>query len=347
MQTDRYDYAPIIRRKPFKWPNHARIALVVAPNIEFFHIDKVIPGAPGSQLPDVTGYALRDYGSRIGVFRMMDVLDKHGIRATVLLNADVCAHHPAIIEEGNQRNWEWLGHGVTNNIRMNQYPAAEERAVVKQIKDTIAAATGKVPRGWLGVTIQRVTPELAKSFRLPETRGALVSAVVEGSPAQTAGLKPGDVIVAYNGRTVARSDELPRAVAATPVGREVPLSVLRDGKTVALTAKIARLAEVDEAASPASGEKPRLGLQLQTLTPKLAAELGLRDRSGVLVRGVEDGSPAAGAGLRPGDVIAEIDHRPVKNVEDLKETMARHAPGTPTLLLVHREHGNLYIAIGS
>ena len=107
---------------------------MVAPNIEFFHIDKVIPGAPSSQLPDVTGYALRDYGSRIGVFRMMEVLDKHGIRATVLLNADVCAHHPAIIEEGNKRNWEWLGHGVTNNMRMNQYPAEEERAVIRQIE---------------------------------------------------------------------------------------------------------------------------------------------------------------------------------------------------------------------
>jgi hypothetical protein len=71
MQTDRYDYSPIIRRKPFQWPNNARVALIVAPNIEFFHIDKVIPGAPNSLLPDVTGYALRDYGSRIGVFRMM------------------------------------------------------------------------------------------------------------------------------------------------------------------------------------------------------------------------------------------------------------------------------------
>ena len=123
MQSDRYDYSPIIRRKPFKWPNDARVALMVAPNIEFFHIDKVIPGAPTPLLPDVTGYALRDYGSRIGVFRMMEVLDKHRIRATVLLNADVCAHHPAIIEEGNKRKWEWLGHGVTNNIRMTQYPA--------------------------------------------------------------------------------------------------------------------------------------------------------------------------------------------------------------------------------
>jgi hypothetical protein len=102
MQTDRYDYAPIIRRKPLHWPNKARVALMIAPNIEFFHIDKIIPGASSSQLPDVTGYALRDYGARIGVFRMMEVLDKHGIRATVLLNSDVCAHHAAIIEEGNK-----------------------------------------------------------------------------------------------------------------------------------------------------------------------------------------------------------------------------------------------------
>ena len=150
MQTDRYDYSPIIRRKRLQWPDDARIALMVAPNIEFFHVDKVIPGAPSTQLPDVTGYALRDYGSRIGVFRMMEVLDKHGIRATVLLNSDVCEHHKAIIEEGNKRQWEWLGHGVTNNIRINQYPPDEERDVIRRIRETIATATGKAPRGWLG-----------------------------------------------------------------------------------------------------------------------------------------------------------------------------------------------------
>ena len=150
MKTDRYEYSPIVRREPLAWPNGAKVALIVAPNIESFHIDKVIPGAPSSHLPDVTGYALRDYGSRVGVFRMMDVLDKHGVRATVLLNSDVCAHHPAIIEEGNERKWEWLGHGVTNNIRINQYPPEEERAVIRQIKETITAATGKAPRGWLG-----------------------------------------------------------------------------------------------------------------------------------------------------------------------------------------------------
>lgn len=150
MLTDRYSYLPIIRRKPFRWPNGARIALMVAPNIECFHIDKVIPGAANSYLPDVTGYALRDYGARIGVFRLMEILDKHGIQASVLLNADVCVHYPAIIEEGNKRNWEWLGHGMTNNLRMTQYAADEERAVVRQIRETITTGTGKAPRGWLG-----------------------------------------------------------------------------------------------------------------------------------------------------------------------------------------------------
>jgi len=150
MQTDRYDYSPMIRRAPLKWPNDARIALMVAPNIEFFHIYKAIPGAASSQLPDVTGYALRDYGSRVGVFRMMEVLDNHRIRATVLLNADVCQHHPAIIEEGNKRQWEWLGHGITNNIRMNQYALDEEGAIVRQVRETITRGTGKALRGWLG-----------------------------------------------------------------------------------------------------------------------------------------------------------------------------------------------------
>lgn len=149
MENRRYDYQPIIKRKPLGWPNGARIALLVCPNIEYFHIDKTIPGAP-PHLPDVTGYALRDYGSRVGVFRMMEILDKHGIRASVLLNSDVCAHHPAIIEEGKKRKWEWLGHGVTNNIRVNQYPPEKEREIIRQVKETIAAAVGKAPRGWLG-----------------------------------------------------------------------------------------------------------------------------------------------------------------------------------------------------
>jgi len=221
-------------------------------------------------------------------------------------------------------------------------PIALAKPVLTQL-----ASTGHVTRGWLGVTIQLVTPDLARSFHLPAPRGALVSAVVEGSPAQKAGLTPGDVILDYNGREVARSDELPRVVAETPVGSEVPLTVMREGNRITLRVKIARLAEAEEGVTPAEAGTPALGLRLRTLTPRLAQELGLHDTHGVLVRGVEDGSPAASAGIQPGDVIAEIDHRPVKNVEDLQRAMGRHAAGTPTLILVHRHDGNLYVAIGA
>jgi serine protease Do len=209
------------------------------------------------------------------------------------------------------------------------------------------AEVGHVVRGYLGVAIQRVTPELARSFGMAEARGALVSAVVEGSPATKAGLKPGDVIVEYDGRPIARSEELPRAVAATPVGRQVRLTAMRDGKAVTLSAKIAQLAEAEEPATPDSKGRPALGLAVETLTPKLAQELGLPDRSGVLVRGIEEDSPAASAGVRAGDVIAEVDHHPVKTVDDLTRLIHQHHADVPTLLLVHRQGGHFYIALPS
>jgi allantoinase len=150
MENRRYDYLPIVGRPVIQWPDDARIALLVCPNIEYFHIDKHIPPAQDPQVPDVPAYTLRDFGSRIGVFRMMDVLDKHGIRASVLLNSDVCEQHPKIIEEGKKRNWEWLGHGTTNNLRLTHYPLEEEREVIRQVKETITASVGTAPKGWLG-----------------------------------------------------------------------------------------------------------------------------------------------------------------------------------------------------
>lgn len=161
MENRRYDYSPIIKRKALKWPNGARVALWVCPNIEFFHLDKPLPRFSTGHLPDIQAYTLRDYGSRIGVFRLMDVMDKYGIRASVLLNAEVCKYQPQIIEEGNKRGWEWLGHGITNNLRMNQYPPEEERKVIREVRDIIASSTGKAPKGWLG-------PGLAESFNTPD-----------------------------------------------------------------------------------------------------------------------------------------------------------------------------------
>src|SRR5712692_4352336 len=112
MENSRYDYSPIIQRKRLKWPAGARLAFWVCSNIEYFHIDKPIPAASSSYLPDIQGYSLLDYRSRIGALRMTPLLHKYRIRPTVLPNAAVCDLHPAIIEEGKKRTWEWLGHGM-------------------------------------------------------------------------------------------------------------------------------------------------------------------------------------------------------------------------------------------
>jgi allantoinase len=161
MKNPRYDYSPIISREKIAWPDNGRIALWVAPNIEYFHFDMPIRGSGSNHKPDVPGYTLRDYGSRVGVFRIMSVLDKFGIRASVLLNAEVCEHHPEIIAEGNKRNWEWLGHGLTNSVSMLDYSADEERGIIHKVKETITASTGKEPKGWLG-------PGLGETFDTPD-----------------------------------------------------------------------------------------------------------------------------------------------------------------------------------
>lgn len=161
MVKNRYDYQPISKRKKLEWPGGARLAFWVGPNIEFFYLDKPLPGAPGMPLPDVQAYSLRDYGSRVGVFRLMEVFDKYEMRASVLLNSDVCQDQPEIIAEGKKRNWEWLGHGLTNNVRLNQYPLEEERNIIRQVKETITAAVGTAPKGWLG-------PGLAETYNTPD-----------------------------------------------------------------------------------------------------------------------------------------------------------------------------------
>ena len=212
---------------------------------------------------------------------------------------------------------------------------------------TQLAASGHVVRGYLGVTIQRVTTDLAKSFNLPDAHGALVTSVAEGGPARGAGLRPGDVIVEYDGRRLARSDELPRLVGETLLGRDVPLTVVRDGKTLTLRAMIVKLAEPEEQRTAQTGGRPSLGIAVQTVTRELAAQLGLPAQQGVLVSGVEDGSPAASAGVQPGDVIAEIDKKPVQSVDDLERELAGVRPGAPVLFFVHRNGGDLYIAVES
>jgi len=152
-----FPYSPIIRRPRLEWPDAARVALWVIPNIEFFSLEDRIPagaGGSGTKPPDVPAWAVRDYGNRVGVFRLMKVLDRYGIRGTVALNSNLCARHPEIIEEGRARKWEWMGHNETNTQRLNEVPPEEERRIIGDSLATIERATGKRPLGWLGSGLQ-------------------------------------------------------------------------------------------------------------------------------------------------------------------------------------------------
>ncbi len=221
-------------------------------------------------------------------------------------------------------------------------PINAARTVVAQLADT-----GHVTRGWLGVKIQRLTPELAKSFDA-STGGALVTDVTPDSPAMKAGLKRGDVIVEYDGQPVTKVDELPRMVAGTPVGRAVNLGIVRDGKPVRLTVNVARLDEPDQTAAASGADAhATLGLAVESLTPSTARQAGVDVARGVLVRDVREGGAAAAAGVQPGDVIVEVDHRPVASVQDLKTAIDRHGKGAPILMLVQREGESLYVAVAS
>jgi peptidoglycan/xylan/chitin deacetylase (PgdA/CDA1 family) len=142
-----FEYSAIIDRPPLKWPNGARIALWVAPNIEYFHLDMKLAGGVAPNVPE---WALRDYGNRVAVFRMMDTFDRYGLRATVCLNSDVCKYHPRIIEEGMKRKWEWMGHNTSNSLAPSELPKAEQQAMIKECLDTIQKQTGARPKGWLG-----------------------------------------------------------------------------------------------------------------------------------------------------------------------------------------------------
>ena len=148
----RFDYSPIVDRPLLRWPNGARVALWVIPNVEHFLFDRPaarISGGPVPASPDVMNYSWRDYGVRVGIWRLMEIMQRFGVRGTVALNSDVCREYPRIIEEGKALGWEWMGHGVTNSILLNKQSEAEERALIKETVTTIARSVGTAPRGWL------------------------------------------------------------------------------------------------------------------------------------------------------------------------------------------------------
>lgn len=207
-------------------------------------------------------------------------------------------------------------------------------------------AKGSVTRGYLGVNIQNITEDLATSLKLKNKKGALVSEVVPGSPAEKAGVKRGDVIVTCDKKEIEDSRELAAFVATLPVGKQVPLGVVRDGKETSLSVKIAVL-KAQEAAGKAGEEvsQGKWGLQLQDLSPEAAREAGLEPGQGVVVAGVRPGSPAEEASVQSGDIVLEVNRQPVKGVEDMKARIAQSGDKGPALLLIQRGHNTFYLVL--
>ncbi len=164
MENQLFDYSPIVRRPKLELPNGARVALWIGLNVEHYLIDRpstsLFPGT-AQLVPDPLNYGWRDYGLRVGIWRMMELLDAHKIRASVLLNSDVCARYPEIIEEGNKRGWVWLAHGKNNSTFEAGMSPEEERTYLTDVVTTIERGTGKRPKGWLG-------PALTETFETPE-----------------------------------------------------------------------------------------------------------------------------------------------------------------------------------
>jgi serine protease Do len=219
-------------------------------------------------------------------------------------------------------------------------PADMAQNVVAQLKDG-----GKVVRGWLGVVIQNVTEDLAKSFDLDETKGALVADVANNGPAEKAGIKRGDVIVGFNGQDIESSSQLPSVVARTPVGERVDVEIVRNGKPKTLNVKVGELKE--ESVAEAESQTENMGLAVRELTPELAARMNIDQKEGVVVTDVDPNGKAAESGLRPGDVIVEINHKQVKDLADYKRLTNKTDKNDTTLFLVQRDGNTLYFSLAA
>ncbi|MGH7773881.1 MAG: DegQ family serine endoprotease [Candidatus Binatia bacterium] len=202
---------------------------------------------------------------------------------------------------------------------------------------------GKVTRGYLGVLIQKVTPEIAESLGLDKAQGALVANVSKDGPAERAGVKVGDVIIEFDGKEIKESNELPIIVARTAVDKKARLKVLREKKEVSLSVTVGELKEEEVVAS--TKEKGELGLTVQGVTPQIAESLGLERAEGVVITAVEPGSPGDGAALRRGDIILEIDRKPVRKLADYRKIIGETKKGKGILFLVRRGESTLFLAL--
>jgi serine protease Do len=241
------------------------------------------------------------------------------------MNGEVIGINTAIIAAG-----QGIGFAIPSNVAKDLLVQLREK--------------GRVVRGWLGVQVQRVTPELAKSFGLDRERGALVADVMSETPAEKAGIERGDIIIEFNGRKIDEMNDLPRVVANTPPNADVPVKILHKGQEKIVHVKIAELKEERVAGSGGTLEEG-LGLTVQELTPEIARNLGVSETKGLVVTNVEEGSPADEAGVQRGDVILEVNQKKMESLRDYRAALGRVGNTDSVLLLVRRGGNVLYMAL--
>jgi len=225
-------------------------------------------------------------------------------------------------------------------------PSNTAKSVVAQLKEK-----GRVTRGWLGIAIQSISPDIAKSLGLDPEKpsGALVASVTPESPAAKAGLKPGDVILSATGQPIKAVHDLPRLVAAAPIGQKFDLTIRRNGKEMNVAATLAEMPEnPQQAAASPSGEEQAtsLGLQLSSVTPALRRQFRIpKDVEGVVVTKVADDSPAVALGIKPGDVIMSIDQHPATTPQQAAAELKQAATQGNILLLLNRHGATQFVGL--
>jgi len=224
-------------------------------------------------------------------------------------------------------------------------PIQLAKSVLDQLKEK-----GKVTRGWLGVYIQPLTPEAAENLGLAGRRGALVSDVTSGGPAEKAGIRSGDVIVGFNGKEIRDEHELPQAVALTKPGKTVDVRLIRGGKEMTVAATIAEME--GEPGKPAAGHElssKNLGLTVQDITPEIAQRFEMENTKGVVVTGVADGSPAEDAGFNEGDIIRAIVRQnkrdPVTSAAEFAKLVKKFQSDKTILFLVERGDARILLTV--
>jgi len=226
--------------------------------------------------------------------------------------------------------------GIGFAIPINMVKAIEKQLIEK----------GEVTRGYLGVMIQEMTPDLRKSFGLKENQGGvLISDVIEGSPAQKAGLKRGDVVIEFNGKKVTDVSEFRNMVALTPPGTKVKVVVIRKGKRKEFEVVLGNLRKATIALSSKTEILKKLGFSVQNLTKDLAEQFGYTNEKGVLISQVAPGSPAEQAGLEPGMLIMEVNRIPVKNTKQFFKALAKSKKTGKVLLLVYDGEYTRYVLL--